>query len=582
MSRLTETVVRLGQKIHHSNFFGDLIAGLAGFAFFSFTVGVKKLDPQNVGWLGYDDQVMHWVGWLSFASDQWRWPLGSNPNLGWERMNSIVFTDSWPGLAVIFKALHIDAIASGQYFGFGFLLGAIALFVGGRRLFRGLGCSVTASLIASGILGTTAIFWWMQRWYSALSAGLPLLVWAIHLYLDNRRGAKKYLFRWSMLTVIALATHAYLLILVMPFLLGVLINRFLTRQSSLVATALHFVVVCGINVAAAYVLGYFTIPSKWAQTGGYGWYSANLLWPIDPNGASRLVPNFPSLSGQYEPTALGAGALLLLVASVAHPRYRPRAADLRMSLRSHAPLICMLTCFVMLGVSNTVSFGEWSVRIPMPLRVESALSIFRSSARFVWPILLLIIIWLILHIVRHCRMASMLLVTALLLQCFDSGTAMEYVRKLPDGSISAVSFDEGFWASIPKEYEIIASHPAQNTGLEWAECMYAAVRTARIGQCGFFARVQGLENVNRVQSDVLFSGEPEPHTIYWISVEWLRANRTKLQAAYPEERTDVLVVHGSGALAASEALIIPNCGESQRCSLLGKTAVPLGKYVRDL
>lgn len=582
MRQLVAVGMRLHTRLERSRFGGDLLAALAGFGFFSFTVGVKKLNPRNVEWLVYDDQVMHWMGWLSFANDQWRWPLGSNPNLGWERANSIVFTDSWPGLALIFKAVNLDAVDAGQFFGIGLFLGSLALFVGGGRLFRGLGCSTVTALIASGLLATTPIFWWMQRWYAALAAGLPTLVWAIHFYFDDRRNKSRFLSRWVPLTVIALATHAYLVVLIVPFLLGIQINRVRCRRSRPSAVVLQLMILGGVNTAVAYQLGYLTIPSKWAQTGGYGWYSANLLWLFDLNEASQFVPNFPSLSGQYEPTALGLGSVLLLVIAVLSGTYRSKAGFHFRLIRSHMPLLCLLGGFMTLAVSNTVSIGDWSVRIPLPMKIENALSIFRSSARFVWPLLILVIVALVLIVVRSQYLGRTLLTLGLLLQITDSYSAMSYVRQLPDGPDSVIPFDEQFWAQIPKSYEVLAGHPARNTGLEWTQCMYAAVRTSRVGQCGFFARVQGLENVNRNQSEALLKGELEANTIYWISIEWLRENRASLRTTYPEDRLDVMIVHGPYALSVSEALIVPDCETRSKCRFLGAYTTSLGSYVRNL
>jgi len=194
----------------------DIVAALVGLTFFSLTVGLEKLNPRNIGWLTFEDQQLHLLGWWFYASDQWRWPLGANPNWGWDGTNSIVYTDSWPGMALVFKSLDIAAVNHGQYFGLGFLIGYLALFVGAQRLFRSLGMALLPSLVSTGLLGTTSVFWWMQRWYPALTAGLPLLVWAIYLYVDDPRQKSSLWRRWSLLFVTAVATHAYLTLTIMP------------------------------------------------------------------------------------------------------------------------------------------------------------------------------------------------------------------------------------------------------------------------------------------------------------------------------------------------------------------------------
>ena len=123
-------------------------------------------------------------------------------------MNSIVFTDSFPGLALFFKALNLEVFDNGQYFGIGLLVSAVALFLGGRKLFLRLGLSFWPALLAAAILSTTPLFWWMQRWYPALSSGVPLLVWAFYIYLDKELSSPRLFRRWLALLVAALATQA--------------------------------------------------------------------------------------------------------------------------------------------------------------------------------------------------------------------------------------------------------------------------------------------------------------------------------------------------------------------------------------
>jgi len=301
------------KSLHAKQSVGDALAAVCGFVFFAFTVGIEKLNPRNVGWLTFGDQLTHWLGWRFYAEDSWRWPLGANPNYGWERMNSIVFTDSFPGLAVLFKAIDLEVFDKGQYFGIGFLVSAIALFVGSRRLFSHLGVDLWPALLAAALLGTTPVFWWMQRWYPALSSGVPLLVWAFYFYLNHDVSAKRLILRWSGLLAVAVAIQAYLVIAVFLFFLAALTQRFLRDKAEVRMLITTFAVVVLVCLSEMYVLGYYTVPSRWAQTGGYGWYSANVLGLLDPNESSRWVPDLPSISGQYEPTALSTGVLILLV-----------------------------------------------------------------------------------------------------------------------------------------------------------------------------------------------------------------------------------------------------------------------------
>ncbi len=563
-----------------SSIAGDVLALILGLSFFSITVGWEKLDPRNLAWLTFGDQRAQLLGWWFFADDRWRWPLGANPNYGWEQMNSIVYTDSIPGLAIVFKALNLEVFDTGQYSGISLLLGSLGLFVGARRLFSRLGLSFWPALFATMILGTTPVFWWMQRWYVALSTGVALIVWATLFYLDDQVPLRRMWRRWLVLLTLAIAVQAYLLIPIGGVFAAVLMNRFLRRKDKQGPLLLVFLATGVFCVAVMYVLGYYTVPSKWAQTGGYGWYSANILGLLDSNGASQLVPDIPSISGQYEPTSLATGTLLLLLVLGVHRLINKSKFPLRVWLSQHAPLLIVLVVLFALAVTNTVSFGSWSVRIPIPQRLEHGLSVFRSSARFVWPLVVIVTVLITVFVARRVRCSAAILALVLLIQVFDYSPQLVTVSTRPDGRDIDIRFSEEFWIQVPSRYNVIATHPAASLGHNWAECAYAAVMTERRGQCGYFGRVQGLESVNQVNSAAFFDGALEDATVYWVSVDWLQTHRDRLALVYPTSRNDTRV-HQLESLGAASILVFSGCG-SKSCSFLGQSDVSLGSFLSDL
>jgi hypothetical protein len=496
-------------------------------------------------------------------------------------MNSVVFTDSFPGLAVIFKAFNLEIFDNGQYFGIGLLLGAVALFVGGQRLFAHLGLRFGPALLAAAILGTTPVFWWMQRWYPALSSGVPLLVWAFYFYLDRASSIRVFASRWSVLLVIAVLTHAYLLFAVLAFFAATFTQRVFVSRAERRALVTTFLGINLLNVSVMYIIGYFTVPSKWAQTGGYGWYSANLLSLIDSNSASRWIPDLPSLSGQYEPTALGTGSLLLLVVLMVHRFVTRQTFGLGVLARGHLPLVLVLTILLAISLTNTISIGSFSIKIPIPQRLEHGLSIFRSSARFLWPTLIVLSVMIIASAARRFRFAKLVLMFALLLQVTDYSREIIATSTQPNGPDIAIIYDELLWNSVPASYNKIAAHPAESYGPEWAECAYAAVSALRKGQCGYFSRVQDLKNVNQMQSDALFSGNLDSSTIYWVSAEWLKSHRHRLLAVYRSEDKRVFVSQGNIPKFPAGQIIFANCEVSSQCSFLGVNRQTLGQFLRN-
>jgi hypothetical protein len=171
---------------------------------------------------------------------------------------------------------------------------------------------------------------------------------------------------------------------------------------------------------------------------------------------------------------------------------------------------------------------------------------------------------------------------AFLLQVADYGRELNAVSATPNGDIPAINFDAEFWQRIPADYSKVSVHPAVSLGPGWAECAFAALQTDRVAECGYFSRVQGLENVNRLQSTALLSSELNPHAIYWVSTGWLKTNMAELINTYDAENESVLVVSIGAVAANSSVLIFPNCNSHDECSFLGERRMSLGRFLRNL
>ena len=82
-------------------------------------LGFENTNFQKTAWLyGNNDASFYQLGWYFFQNDVWRFPLGSNTNFGYEIASSIVYTDSIPILAFIFKLFKSFIPENFQYFSF--------------------------------------------------------------------------------------------------------------------------------------------------------------------------------------------------------------------------------------------------------------------------------------------------------------------------------------------------------------------------------------------------------------------------------------------------------------------------------
>ena len=84
-----------------------LIPIAVGFIGFCLVAGASILNVQNIAWLGGAlDPAQHYLGWALYRNGPWTFPVGLNPHNGLEFSNSIVFSDSLPLLAILFKPFN--------------------------------------------------------------------------------------------------------------------------------------------------------------------------------------------------------------------------------------------------------------------------------------------------------------------------------------------------------------------------------------------------------------------------------------------------------------------------------------------
>lgn len=558
-----------------------MLAGALGLLFFQASVGFEKIDPRNVGWITFKDQRAHWVGWLLFADDKWRWPLGANPRYGWDETNSIVNSDSWPIFAILFKATRIEVLASGQYFGFALAICSIALFVGASKLFRVLHLSIAQSLVASTLLATTPLFWWMQRWYFALSGGLCLLIWAILTYFKSRQDAKLRTTSWLLIFILAIGTNFYLWGLIFPIYLATLLSIGFSTRKCIRRSILQIGYITVMSVVGMYVFGYFTMPLGTVSTGRYGFYTANLLGLFDANSTSRWLPDLPSTPLQYEPTSVGIGSLIIGVVMcgylLIHPKKTFNAVIKRVS--RHIWLLFVLVAMFAFSVSNYATLGERGYNFEIHYRLFQLFSIFQSSVRFIWPLTVLSVMGIVIICSRWKIVGTSVLVAATLIQIADVFPEIRSVAFRENSSLTQIKYEQDLWSLLPDEYTRLSIHTPINIQTGWDECAYAAAVTQRIAHCAYLSRASGIAEREEMQQVALLSGAPDLSMVYWLSKSWLLEHAGQMLSHFHGVE-HAFVLPAEGTVARSEFVyFFPNCGAVDDCSFLGVRAETLDRIL---
>jgi hypothetical protein len=192
----------------------------------------------------------------------------------------------------------------------------------------------------------------------------------------------------------------------------------------------------------------------------------------------------------------------------------------------------MVVLMMLFAVSRDVHFADVElIKIPMPQAMIDLFSIFRSTGRFVWPLLYLITIGIVVLLGRRlpALLAVPLLLVAFAAQAWDSGPALlNFSRRLPPVSDTwTTPLVSPFWErAAAAGYTRVRAIPlVSNPGTDWQALGWYAV-THHMGiDTVYLGRVDSaaLAALRAHEDEVLASGDFEAGTLYVLGPDAARA-----------------------------------------------------------
>lgn len=329
---------------------------------------------------------------IYYAADEWRWPLGMNPNYGIGFDASITQCSPSFLFSLADKSLTRMGLLEPhqQHHGYIILINLVLQFIVAFLIFQhllGKDKTVTALLIA---LLFTQMPEFLVRNTGHVDLGAHyIILLGIYAILTRREWLHLWFFLIAML---AAFTHVYLFGMVFGlYCLAVALQ--VARQKVVMESSrwrrfllLSVVKILAAIITAIAVFYFFSGMSTGTSVrdGGYGIYRSDLLTFVDGNG-SIFLGDLPSDPGEYEGAFyLGVGfvAILFVLPIVfAFSRFRS-AVSVTCELNWKIVAIFCLLC-TLYAASNRISIG--SAEIVIPLNAWEQLgSIFRASGRFIW------------------------------------------------------------------------------------------------------------------------------------------------------------------------------------------------------
>ena len=467
-------------------FLGGLMAAVSFLCIF----GYRVLIPTYDDWLLFSrdgvDNMQHYQGWVAYRRTPWQFPIGLIEGILYPDKISVIYTDSVPLFAVIFKILSPILPETFQYFGiFGilcaFLLGGYAssfvFHFTGQRVY---------SVICSLFFSTAFVFLHRMFYHTALSAQwivvASLYLWLAVEYGEEGFGVKRAVL-WGLLSVTALLTEAYFLPMVWGIMVCDIIGYGLYKRGfwDLILSGLECMLpAAAVTMFFGWIFGLFY--GEVDSTGlGLGVYTFNLINFINPFWMSSVIPWLPSDFFQYEGLAyLGVGMFFLIFVMAVFwlaksfgtrdsDRYDKRLvhigeySDRQAGGYRLTPLLIFIVGFTVAAVSPTISFGNHRITVPVPEVMRTLWSTFRSSGRLIWPVYYLIILAVCIGLcraVKNPRGSMAILCMGLLLQMYDAhGFIGDLHTKFAPRQTYMSSLSDPGWDRIAQDYEHIMICP---------------------------------------------------------------------------------------------------------------------------
>jgi hypothetical protein len=397
-------------------------------------LGWSGINPANLGWVQGDPATVQ-IGWTFFRYETgWHWPLTWSDRLGYPLGESVSQVDLIPLAALLLRPLSSVLPEPFQYLGLYVCVSFILQAYFALRL-----CDIVLDgrplLVLGGALllvGSPAVTWRLFGHFALTSHWLILASLFAYFRDPSRIGPSRWMLPFFVVVCVAGAINPYLGALCLLLGWTAVARLLLERRCSAFWAAGFSLILMGLLATSLVAAGFITSPDGSSYEGaGYGYYSMNLLAPIDPEAYRSIVlPRLPAATGgQYEGyNYLGLGVLFLLGLNLL---LRPQNV-LQLINRKTVPLLIAAALFTAAAASSTMTLGSWTViHFEVPRALRFLIHSLRSSGRLFWPTHYLLILVAIVLTARGWRSpwSELLILGALLLQGADLADLRAKVRE---------------------------------------------------------------------------------------------------------------------------------------------------------
>ncbi len=414
-----------------------IVCACLGAAIFVFIYGIHVLNPCYTDWLLTSedgDLTQHYLGWKFYRHAPWKFPFGMIDTMAYPNETSIIFTDSIPLFAFIFKVFRFLLPVRFQYFGwFGLMCFMLQGGIGAKLVKKYTG-SVLGTIAGGTLFVLSPVFIDRMYWMTALASHFLCLLGLVFIvyYDETYKSTKKAVIGWGVLGALCGSIHLYFLPMCGVILVGFVLLDAVKGKKKWKALLPLCSFLSGA-VTMIFLFGGFASGMK-AGNDGLGYYSFNLNGFFNPHGWSRYLKDMPYTDSQYEGFGyLGLGLLALFLwaflawlGSILEEKGKNRPDEGAGNwLERHVQGIVWVvigTLTLLVSASHVVMYGEKVLyELPLPGALYRLWSIFRASGRLIWPLVYSIVLGAVCMNRKKIgrKTADLMLLVCLVLQFVD-------------------------------------------------------------------------------------------------------------------------------------------------------------------
>ncbi len=385
-----------------------------GAACFLWVYGAGILNPLYDAWLfnGDMDLRQHYIGFCHYRMSDWHFPFGLIDTLSYPTSVSVIYTDSIPLVALVFKLFNRVLPQHFQYFG---IFGLVSfMLMGGLSsllIFRFIDRDPIASLyddkshskfvfvdkyfphVISAAVSVVYImsFTVLHRMYYHTALGAQwLIILAMYIWVSrDEYGKVKTCIIYGLMALLCVGIHTYYVPMIGSILFGTSLEQCIRDRSRIKDEIVNIICFCVFGLLTLYAFGGFYGVSE-AYGWGIGSFTANLNTFINPLYGSIILKPFKLFYDfQYEGYSyLGIGVLLCAVVALVYRIGDMKREGFKNYLKSHLKFTVALVVLIVdaaFAILPTIAFNDFRILgINYPGVLNKIFGIFRSNGRFIW------------------------------------------------------------------------------------------------------------------------------------------------------------------------------------------------------